>query len=576
MQIYSLVEKLVDSERSQRKIKEEVTELREKCHDLEVEKRKLLSTVDKLKLKCKSLETETTNAVEDKINVHGKTCSLFSSCENEPSRKPQRLQKCCSWKTEKKPDVESEATVVSSEMHSTMINYEENSQESFVGQINDLNLLPGTLSQTIDNDNSDNIYSSNSAVLTDDGIHKLCIVTTDVINTDVSMKDKKEKAQHPKFSARKDDERIIGNATVDYSNRNQDRQISSSASGKLVQAYVGGSGDSGLSLEDSSSTSPSTSNKINGHKEHKFDIVKNRSSPKASVASNVRSRRSSRISSRQPKQNHVIENDEDEFILIPSLRREDDESSTPLTSEESVSDENEEVKPPYLERQENKESVGKSKVPECFSSHSRIRRIDDEDEDDEEDGNEMFDSVNETPLYQHYYERNVMLEEATTVDAHQISIGSLKRQFAGTAEQEIQHVPFRPNKVRPEKHRMSSSGSNDEGMVLDGDRYSSSGSSKSTRSRSTSSPNKSVNQMEDEFSSELTENETRTVSRRSIVSRNSLIFSEPTANEENCRPPNNKEASNTARSNFFKSTLSGTQPNDNNCATKTITEELGN
>ena len=101
-----------------------------------------------------------------------------------------------------------------------------------------------------------------------------------------------------------------------------------------------------------------------------------------------------------------------------------------------------------------------------------------------------------------------MLEEATTVDAHQISIGSLKPQFAGTAEQETHHVPFRPNKVRPEKHRMSSSGSNDEGMVLDGDRYSSSGSSKSTRSRNTSSPNKSVNQMEDEFSSELAENET--------------------------------------------------------------------
>ena len=82
--------------------------------------------------------------------------------------------------------------------------------------------------------------------------------------------------------------------------------------------------------------------------------------------------------------------------------------------------------------------------------------------------------------------------------------------------------------------------------------------------------------MEDEFSSELTENETRTVSRRSIVSRNSLIFSEPTANEENYRPPNSKETSNTARSNFFKSTLSGTQSNDNNCGTKTTTEEQGN
>ena len=42
-----------------------------------------------LKLKCKSSETETTNAVEDKINVNGKTCSLFSIFENVPSRKPQ-------------------------------------------------------------------------------------------------------------------------------------------------------------------------------------------------------------------------------------------------------------------------------------------------------------------------------------------------------------------------------------------------------------------------------------------------------------------------------------------------------
>ena len=73
------MEKLVDSERSQRKIKEEVTELREKCHRLEVERKKLLSTVDKLKLKCKSLETDTTNVVDDKTNVHGNAnCELWA------------------------------------------------------------------------------------------------------------------------------------------------------------------------------------------------------------------------------------------------------------------------------------------------------------------------------------------------------------------------------------------------------------------------------------------------------------------------------------------------------------------
>ena len=67
---------------------------------------------------------------------------------------------------------------------------------------------------------------------------------------------------------------------------------------------------------------------------------------------------------------------------------------------------------------------------------------------------------------------------------------------------------------------------------MDGDRFSSSGSNKSNRSRNTSSSSKSLKHVEDEFSSEFIENEQRTVSRKSIVSRNSIIFAESVESEE--------------------------------------------
>ena len=268
----------------------------------------------------------------------------------------------------------------------------------------------------------------------------------------------------------------------------------------------------------------------------------------------------------------MIENDEDEFIVIPSsLRRsEDDESSTtPLTSEESISDENEEEERKsslYATEQRDNEKSLKGPTPKLLEnllptsrSTSRIRRIDDdEDDDDEDENNVIFDHENETPIYQHYYETNALQEEATTTGSKQISIGSLKRQFDVNTDQS-NNVPFLPSKTLDSKHRKSSSGgSNDEGMVMDGDRSStSSGSSnKSLRSRdtiTTSSSNKSLKKMEDEFADE---EPFRTVSRKSIVSRNSIIFAESLLAEE-------ENSNNLFRSEDMKLTKNDTEMDGN-------------
>ena len=232
-----MIKKLVDSERNQRKMKEDLTELREKCHQFEAERNKLLNTVDKLKLKCKKLDTEATNL----IGTHGKEpCSLFCSCENETSRKPQRLQKCCSFKGGRKTDVECETTVFSSEVHSAKLNYhyegDKQNNQDIVGQSKDFKFSSAVSSPSIINNSSDNTYSSNSVVLTDDGVHKLCITTTDGIKTKV-LKDKKSKEQHTKLMARKVDENNR-NTTKDYSQLNEERNTSSKTTGNLVQAYV--------------------------------------------------------------------------------------------------------------------------------------------------------------------------------------------------------------------------------------------------------------------------------------------------------------------------------------------------
>jgi hypothetical protein len=498
----------------------------------------MLKMIDKLKFRCKKSDDESKKVKSNGIDSHAdnEPCSLFCCCEKDIDigEKPQRLQKCSSFKVG--TDVECEQTVLSSEMHSAKLNYlyegdKQHNNQDMLGQSKIHKSSSGaSFPSSPLNDCSDINYSTNSAVLTDDGLHKLCITTTDGSKTKV-LRDRKIKESHSKFSFRKTDENNR-NSTKDYNQLSEERKNTSSKHSRhLVQAYVGGSGDSGLSLEDSSSTSPSSSNKVSPHSENKFELSTTHHSPKTSASLTTRPRRSLRINSRHHKHNHVIENDEDEFIVIPSLRREDDESSTPLTSEGSITDENEEKKLSGLGGEDNKESKRNPKVIEIFRSHSRIRRIDNEDEEDDEE-NEMFDNINEIPIYQHYYERNVMVEEATTVGAEQISIGSLKRQLAGTNDQETTPIPSLPTKLRPNKHRKSSSGSNDEGMVMDGDRFSSSGSNKSARSRNTSSSSKSLKQMEDEFSAEFAENENRTVSRKSIVSRNSMVFTESIGSEE--------------------------------------------
>ena len=534
----SLVKKLVDSERNQRKMKDELEEVHEKCYLLELEKNKLIKTIDKLKLKCKKSEDEAkkilSNGVNENLeNQNGEPCSLYCCCHEKDiisTGKPQRLQKCYSFKVG--TDVERETTVLaSSEMHSTKLNYlyegemKKNNHDIF-GQSNNHKSSSGASFSSfppLNNDCSDNNYSTKSAVKTDDGVHKLCITTTDGLKAKVSKDRKFKEQQHSKFMMRKNDENNR-NQTNDYNQRNGERNITSSKNSRnLVQAYVGGSGDSGLSLEESSS--PSSSNKVSPHSNGRYETSGAQHSPDSSASSSDRPRRSFRLGPRQSTQNHVIENDEDEFIVIPSLRREDDESSSPLTSEGSVTDENEEKGHSGSGEDNNKT---KPKILESFRTHSRIRRIDDEDDDDEED-----DDVTDAPIYQHYYERNLMLEEATTVGAEQISIGSLKRQFAVPDDKpSASNAPSLPTKLRSIKHRKSSSGSNDEGMVMDGDRFSSSGSNKSARSRNTSSSTKSLKQMEDEFSSEIAENEHRTVSRKSIVSRNSIVFSESIDSED--------------------------------------------
>ena len=552
-------------------MKDDQAELREKCYYLELEKNKMLKMIDKLKFKCKKSDDEAKKVKSNGIDSHAnnETCSLFCCCEKDIGigGKPQRLQKCCSFKLGN--DVECEKTVLSSEMHSAKLNYlyegdKQHNNQDMLGQSKIHKSSSGaSFPSSPLNDCSDNNYSTNSAVLTDDGLHKLCITTTDGSKTKV-LRDKKP---HSKFSFRKTDENNR-NSTKDYNQLSEDRKNTSTKNSRnLVQAYVGGSGDSGLSLEDSSSTSPASSNKVSPHSENKFELSTIHHSPKTSVSLTTRPRRSLRINSRQQKHNHVIENDEDEFIVIPSLRREDDESTTPLTSEGSITDENEEKKLPGLEAEDNKESKRNPKVIESFRSHSRIRRIDDEDEEDDEDEpNELFENINETPIYQHYYERNVMLEEATTVGAEQISIGSLKRQFAGTNDQGPTPIPSLPTKLRPNKHRKSSSGSNDEGMVMDGDRFSSSGSNKSARSRNTSSSSKSLKQMEDEFSSEFAENEHRTVSRKSIVSRNSMVFTESIESEEDNKNSDNDVEDQEAKftnTKIYIDTTTETHPNAN-------------
>ena len=522
---HSLVKKLVDSERNQRKMKDDLEEIHEKCYLLELEKNKLIKTIDKLKMKCKKSEDVAKKFLDNGINENlqnqnGEPCSLFCSCHEKDIisvGKPQRLQKCCSFKVG--TDVERETTVLaSSEMHSTKLNYlyegdmkkQQNNHDIF-GQSNNHKSSSGASFSSfppLNNDCSDNNYSTKSAVKTDDGVHKLCITTTDGLKAKI-LKDRKFKEQqHSKFMTRKNDENS-------RSQRNEERNITSTKNSRnLVQAYVGGSGDSGLSLEESSSPS---SNKASPHSDGRYESSGTQHSPDSSASSSDRPRRSFRLGSRQSTQNHVIENDEDEFIVIPSLRREDDESSSPLTSEGSITDENED-KRHSGSGEENK----KPKILEGFRSRSRICRIDDEEDDDDDEDNDL----NEAPIYHQYYERNLSVE-ATTVGAEQISIGSLKRQFnVSNDKSNPSNAPSLPTKLRSNKHRKSSSGSNDEGMVMDGDRFSSSGSNKSARSRNTSSSSKSLKQMEDEFSTEITENEHRTVSRKSIVSRNSMVFSE--------------------------------------------------
>ena len=543
-----MVKKLVDSERNQRKMKDDVSELREKCYYLELEKKKLAKMVDKLKLKCKNNDTKeekktsttvtaTSNGITSNHGNDDQPFSMYCCCEkDELSEKPQRLQKCCSFKVGK-DGIDCETSVFSSEMHSAKLNYlyegDKNSNHDQLGQSKHDNLSSGaSVSSSSPLNECGNAYSTaNSVVVTDDGVHKLCISTTDGIRVK-NIKDRKNKEHHSKYLLRKHDEK--NGATIkDHNEINDQRNTTTGKTSRnLVQAYVGGSGDSGLSLEDSSSASPSGSNKASPHGEIKYDssnIQQHSTKLPHSIA--TRPARSLRASSRQQKQNQVIENDEDEFILIPSLRREDDTSSTTLTSEGSITDDNEEKKLPNLETEKIAAFNEKSKVSESFRPRSQIRRIDDEEEDDED--NEPFDNENETPIYQHYYERNLMLEEATTNGAEQISIGSLKRQFYVTSDEVVTTAPSLPTKLRNnKKHRKSSSGSNDEGMVMDGDRFSSSGSNKSTRSRNTSSSSKSLKHVEDEFSSEFIENEQRTVSRKSIVSRNSIIFAESVESEE--------------------------------------------
>ena len=67
---------------------------------------------------------------------------------------------------------------------------------------------------------------------------------------------------------------------------------------------------------------------------------------------------------------------------MSSLRLENDESSSSLTSEGSVTDKNEEKGHSGSGKDNNKT---KPKILESFRTHSRIRRIDDEDDDNEED-----------------------------------------------------------------------------------------------------------------------------------------------------------------------------------------------
>ena len=552
-------------------MKEEVSEFREKCYYLELEKNKLLKMVEKLKAKCKKSESAETKKVFSNNGMmdshdNGEPCSLFCCCEKEIGvrKPPPGLQKCCSFKVGTNVEC-SETSVPSSELHSEKLNYlyegdnKHNNQDKLGQSQNHHKSSSGASfpSPLLNGGSDNNIYMSNNAVLTDDGVHKLCITTTDGMKTKFSNDKKGSKEQHSKIYLRKKDENIRA-PTIEYRQRNEERNSASSkaASRHLVQAYVGGSGDSGLSLEDSSSASPSGSNKVSTHSESKFESSDEHSSPKTNASLTTRPRRSLRIaSSRQQKHNHVIENGEDEFMVIPSLRREDDESSTPLTSEGSITDENEEKKVPCLGEEDKKGPKENSKTPESFRPRSQIRRIDDEEEDDDDEDNALFDNASEAPIYQYHYERNVMLEEATTVGAEQISIGSLKRQFALTAtDQNVTTVPSLPAKLRSNNHRKSSSGSNDEGMVMDGDRFSSSsGSNKSARSRHTSTSSKSLKQMEDEFSSEFAENELRTVSRKSIVSRNSMIFAESIGSDEDNKDSDNDEGDREAQFSSVKS-----------------------
>ena len=579
----SLVKKLVDSERNQRKMKDDLEEVHEKCCLLELEKNKLIKTIDKLKLKCKKSEDEAKKFLNNGVNENlenqiGEPSSLYCCCHEKDIisvGKPQRLQKCCSFKVG--TDVERETTVLaSSDMHSTKLNYlyegemKKNNHDIF-GQSNNHKSSSGASFSSfppLNNDCSDNNYSTKSAVKTDDGVHKLCITTTDGLKAKVIKDRKFKEQQHSKFMIRKNDENSR-NQTNDYNQRNGERNITSTKNSRnLVQAYVGGSGDSGLSLEESSS--PASSNKVSPHSNGRYESSGAQHSPDSSASSNDRPRRSFRLGPRQSTQNHVIENDEDEFIVIPSLRREDDESSSPLTSEGSVTDENEDKRHSGSSGENNKT---KPKILESFRSRSRIRRIDDEEDDDEDN------DVTEAPIYQHYYERNLMLEEATTVGAEQISIGSLKRQFAMPDDKpNASNAPSLPTKLRSNKHRKSSSGSNDEGMVLDGDRFSSSGSNKSGQSRHTSSSTKSLKQMEDEFSSEIAENEHRTVSRKSIVSRNSMVFPESIDSEDD-KSENGETGQETQFNNITVITDSITKLNDqeyksiNHARDKNITKE---
>ena len=57
--VNSLVKKLLDSERTNRCHREEVSALKDQLRESNQERQKLVSTVEKLKMKCERLEAET-------------------------------------------------------------------------------------------------------------------------------------------------------------------------------------------------------------------------------------------------------------------------------------------------------------------------------------------------------------------------------------------------------------------------------------------------------------------------------------------------------------------------------------